>query len=97
MTTPTVHIIRGCSTDPETGGLVVEYLTPTTDVRHNGMVINHALLIPPEDDFVHLIDTVEQTLQRVLTEALASFGQATPMDLPDEMEGPNPFDNPEER
>ena len=91
------HLIRGCSLDAETGGLVLEYLTPAADVRLNGMVLNHALLIPPEDPFIGLIEQVEATLQNVLVAALQQFSDALVMDPPVDEDGPGPFDNPLER
>ena len=93
--TPGTHLIRGCSLDSETGGLVLEYLTPATDVRSNGLVLNHALLIPPEDAYLALLEQVELVLQRTLSTALAMFADAAPIDLAPE--GAPAFDNPEER
>ncbi len=91
------YLIRACSIDAETGGLVLEYLTPDSDVRNNGLVLNHALLVPPEDQFLGLIDQVETVLQEVLQEVLTRFAEAGPLDLPAEDDGPSPYDNPEER
>lgn len=91
------HIIRGCSLDSETGGLVFEYLTPAQDVRNNGMVVNHALLVPPEDHFLGLIEEVELTLQRCLTTALSLFEDADPLVPDEDLDGSSPYDNPEER
>lgn len=90
------HIVRACQLDAESGGLVLEYLTPETDVRSNGMVLNRALLVPPEDAHLPLIELVEATLQTVLEAALKGFEQATGDDPPED-DGPAPFDNPEER
>lgn len=91
------HIIRACSRDPESGGLVLEYLTPMQDIRNNGLVVNHALLIPPEDPLLPLIEQVETTLQVVLAEALRLYADAEPLDMPDEDGEASPYDHPEER
>lgn len=93
------HIVRGCSVDAETGGVVLEYLTPASDVRTNGLVVNHALLIPPEDQFAEIIDALEAALQAALTDALAMFEDAAALDVPSlvDDDAPSPYDNPEER
>ena len=91
------HLIRGCQLDAGTGGLVIEYLTPAKDVRTNGMVLNHALLVPPEDAFTELLVEVELVLQRTLSAALELFEAAPELEAAAEDEGPSPYDNPEER
>lgn len=89
------HIIRTLNRDPETGGFVFEFLTPSKDIRNNGLVINHALLLPPEDRYLPLIDEIEQALQQWLTTVLALFEDGEPEVVDDGEE--NPYDNPEER
>lgn len=92
------HFIRGVSFDAESGGYVIEYLTPTTDVRANGLVLNHALLIPAHDDFADLLEELEEALQRVLSAALDLHADGPPLpELEREDDGPSPYDNPLER
>lgn len=94
----TVHLVRGCTIDPDTGGLILEFVTPSRDVSASGLVLNHALMIPPEDAFSELLDDVEAVLQRTLSAALDIFAGAPPLvaDEPAEDET-SPFDNPTER
>ncbi len=90
-------IIRGCQLDAESGGIVIEYVTPADDVKANGMVLNHALLIPPLDRFLPLLDDIDMVLQRALTEALVEFETAGPVDVEEQLDVPSPYDNPDER
>lgn len=89
------HIIRTLSRDAETGGLAFEFLTPAKDIRSNGLVINHALLIPPEDRHLAFIEEIEAAMQGWLTTALVLFEEGEPVFAEDSDE--NPYDNPDER
>lgn len=93
MTTPQ-HIIRGLSFDPDSGGFVIEFITPTADVRTNGLILNHALLIPAEDPFIDLLEDLEASLQRALRAGLRQFHDAPPAEVAVEDEGPGPYDHP---
>lgn len=93
------HLIRGVSFDLDTGGAVIEYVTPADDVRENGLVRNHALLIPPTDQFDESIVTLLRAAETALQFCLDAYGQAPPLDLtpePDD-DSAGPYDNPNER
>ena len=97
MTSPQ-HIIRGCSFDENSGGFVIEYLTPASDIRDNGLVHNHALLIPAEDLFISLLEDLEASLQRALRGGLRLLQDSQPLEIPEfDDDSPSPYDNPEER
>ena len=92
-------IIRSCSWN-EDGSMVIEYMTPALDVRANGLVINHAMLVPPTDEFDELVQAVEVLLQRTLREVLATFEATSPMALAqvnEDEDEPSYYDNPAER
>lgn len=93
------HIVRGASFDADSGGFVIEYLTPTVDIRATGLVLNHALLIPAEDPFMGLLEELEQAIQEALRKGLALHAAANPLLLPelDDDDEPRPYDNPEDR
>lgn len=93
----TTHVIRGVSLHAESGGYVIEYLTPEQDIRSNGLVLNHALLIPGEDAFLGLLDELEAALQQVLTAGLALHADSPALEIPAEDDLPGPYDNPGER
>lgn len=90
------HLIRGTSFDAGTGGVVIEYLTPAEDVRANGLVINHALLIPAEPEFEVLLEELEEAAQRALSTALEQHGQSPALEETED-DGPSPYDNPADR
>lgn len=97
MTSPQ-HIIRGATFDGDSGGFVIEYLTPASDIRANGLVHNHALLIPAEDPFIDLLEDLEASLQRALRGGLRLLADSQPMHIPEfDDDEPAPYDNPEER
>ena len=79
--------------------VVIEYLTPAEDVRKNGLVINHALLVPANDEFLPLIEELEKATQKALGEVLEAHAAAEPFILPPEeqREEASPWDNPLER
>lgn len=93
------HIIRGVSFDADSGGYVIEYLTPANDIRNTGLVLNHALLIPAEDPFIDLLEDLEASMQRALRRGLRAHADGDPIDIepPEDDETPSPYDNPEER
>lgn len=92
-----LHLIRGLSHDPDSGGYVIEFLTPTADIRASGLVLNHALLIPREDPFDELLDDLELALQLALEQGLALLAASDPAELTEEPDDTSAFDNPLER
>lgn len=91
------HFVRGLSFDPDSGGYVIEYLTPAVDVRSNGLVLNHALLIPAEEPFEDLLIDLVQALRSALDHGLALHQQASGLQLDedDSEDAPGPYDHPE--
>lgn len=91
------HIIRGISFDADSGGYVIEYLTPARDIRATGLVLNHALLIPAEDPFIDLLEDLESSVQRALNAGLALHADGEPLPLVEDPDDSSPYDNPVER
>lgn len=91
------HIIRGVSFDADSGGYVIEYLTPANDIRATGLVLNHALLVPAEDPFIDLLEDLEESIQRALRRGLKLHADSDPLQLAVDDDEPSPYDNPDER
>lgn len=91
------HIIRGVSFDADSGGYVIEFLTPANDIRATGLVLNHALLIPAEDPFIDLLEDLEVSMQRALRRGLALHSDAPPIPVPAADDDDSLYDNPTER
>lgn len=89
--------IRGVSFDPESGGYVIEYLLPAVDIRRNGLVINHALLIPAEDPFEDLLIGLVEAMRKALLTGLELHAGAPQLEEDDDADRPGPYDNPLER
>lgn len=95
----TVRIIRALAFDEE-GNATVEYVSPLEDVRANGLILNHAVLVPAEayDDAIHDVRIAALAL---LDAALGDFAELPPVDgaaieeEDDDVVGP--YDNPQER
>lgn len=90
------HVIRGVSFDPDSGGFVIEFLTPEADIRATGLVLNHALLIPAEEAFIDLLTELEESIQSALQRALQLHADGPAIEV-EEQDEPGPYDNPLER
>lgn len=79
------------------GGLTVEYLDLTTDVRSNGVVLHRALHLPPLEEFDEVIDELLGSIQRTLEAGLGSLQSSAPWapvsDISSDDEA-GPYDNP---
>ena len=89
------HVVRAISFDND--GVVIEYVTPSEDIRDNRMLRNHSLFIPATDDFDSDLADLEKAAQTCLRLALAAFATALPADLEaEEPDGPSPYDHPDD-
>jgi hypothetical protein len=94
------HVVTGVAFEIQTGGLIVEYVTPEIDARANGLTRNHTIAIPADDEFDDLIGGLQRKAHSLLTTALASFEDSEPLQVGDDEiddDAPAPYDNPLER
>lgn len=81
----------------------VEYFDPRQDVKANGMVLNHGLLVPVDGPMVELAGPLAQACQLFLQQALAVFQgsevtrTAYEQFAREDDDAPSPYDNPDER
>ena len=80
------------------GSVSVEYVTPSIDQRHSGLVVNHVIFIPShhedlEDDRSALVDAAHELLNSALETFAAEAGQLPP-EQPVAQATSGPFDNP---
>jgi hypothetical protein len=93
---PVRHLIR--SVVFQADGVIVNY-AGVEDVRESGLLLNHSLFIPFEEQFVDPIDELLIAARHALEHALATFAEEPVPSIqppPDEDE-PSPYDNPDER
>jgi hypothetical protein len=80
-------------------GISFDYIDFSGDVRDNGMIKNHALLVPDDGTYGDEIDEVRRSMTAWLVSLLEAFEQApaiTPQVISDDEES-SPYDNPLER
>lgn len=95
-----VRQVRGVTFTPD--GVFVEFMSLASDIRDNGLVMNHTLLIPDENTYHDAIDALITDVLTLLDAALTDFESSPPTDMSDELDdegddGPGPYDNPLER
>jgi hypothetical protein len=81
MTDLTRPIVRSIVFDDD-GAAVIEYCVPAQDVRDNGVVLNHLLSVPREDQYDDEIDAVTDAVQALLADVLEDFPTMAPFTLP---------------
>jgi hypothetical protein len=60
-------------------GLVIEYCHPGQDARSNGVVLNHAMLIPHGSDYDEEIDTLTEAAAALLLDVLEDLPVLQPL------------------
>lgn len=78
MSTPHAKIIRNVSFQPD--GVAIEYVAPDEDYRANGLMLNHVMFIPHDDDYEDEIDEALEAVQALLADALDDVDRLPPMD-----------------
>lgn len=73
-------------------GIELGYVRLPADVRKNGLVWQHAVLVPRKSDYDDEIEAVEDALIALLEDALEDEGLAEAVDLP----GPEDKDDEED-
>lgn len=95
------HVVQAINFLPD-GSVSLQYTTPSVDVRQNGLIANHVLLIPDTDEYLDDLDLLRRQAERVLDGAIEDFKRAAPIDfdqlaLGEDDDEPGPYDNPAER
>lgn len=72
------YLIRSISFDID-GGVAVDYMDVMGDLRANGLVINHVLYVPAEDQYDDEIDALQSAAQELLADALDDLGRLPPL------------------
>lgn len=62
-------------------GISIGYVRLPADVRKNGLVWQHSVLVPRSSDYDDEIEEVETALLALLTDALDDEDRAEPVDL----------------
>jgi hypothetical protein len=75
-----IRLIRSLTFQPD-GSVAVEYVTPATDVKANGLEINHVLLIPRDSDYDDELDAVMEAVNAMLEDAIEDLDTAAPFDF----------------
>lgn len=73
------RIIRGISVQPD--GVLIEYLNTATDIRKNGLTLNHTCFIPYGEDYEDELEGIIEAAQRALSDALEDFDSLEPHDV----------------
>lgn len=85
-----------------TDGVSFDYADPDLDVRENGLISNHVLLVPFSDQYADQIEALMDAGHALLGAALEDFTttpvrQVMPEDRPDfDDDAPGPYDNPDD-
>lgn len=78
-------LVRGVTFDPD-GSVVVEYCAPDQDLKANGVVVNHILMVPVGDQYDDEIETVLTAIQALLVDVLEDLPVMKPMPDPSDDE-----------
>lgn len=84
------------------GTMTIDYSLLPDDVRDNGLVQGHSIMVPPTPEFVDSTDAIKDALVAYLERLLDEHQQATAVmpegvEIEDDDEEPGPWDNPTER
>lgn len=95
------YIVKALTFLPE-GAVAVEYIEPAVDIRQNGMIVNHGILVVEDEHTADGIDLLLRTAQTFLKNSLREFHASPPGDPQlsfDDVDddAPGPYDNPDER
>ena len=86
------HMIRAVEFRMD-GSAVLEYITPESDLKANGVALNKALYVPDDADYADLVDAIkvkaEELIDDVLTD-MEQMGPPEPRSLPDDDENLEP-------
>lgn len=63
----------------EDEGVVINYITPKQDIKANGVVVNHVLLVPYDDDYEDEIEALFEASHALLEDVLEDLPQLDPM------------------
>jgi hypothetical protein len=89
--------VRSITFDPD-GSATIEYLSPEEDLRVNGVILNHAMLVPSCDDYDGGIDDARNAALALLDDVLSDLVRVPAVDLEEpEDDVPSSYDNPLER
>lgn len=90
--------LRSVAFDDRSDSVVIEYMTPSQDVKLNGVCLNHAVMVPATDEFRDLLLTLHDACQKALAEALGAFANADAVDIEDVLDDdePGPYDHPDD-
>lgn len=72
-------VINGVEVTPE-GGLVIAYGRFPRDVRKNGLMWTHQVMVPPGSDYDDEIEAVTEALQALLVDVLEDEETAEPVE-----------------
>lgn len=64
-------------------GVEIGYMRVPADVRKNGLLWTHAVVIPRNSDYEDELDAFQEALKDLLVDALDDEDRAEPVDLPD--------------
>lgn len=65
------RIISELSFDSD--GVAIQFVTPSEDVKKNGLLVNHSILIPLGDDYDTEIQALVDAAMALLDDALEDF------------------------
>lgn len=83
-----IHHIHSISFQPN-GDVAIEYVVPRDDVKVNGLMHQHAVIIPADDDYDDEIENVQEAAQHLLLDVLDDLKNLPALEL----EEPNTTDD----
>ena len=96
MTTPQRFLIRSITIHPD--GVALEFMDADTDMRRNGMQLQHVLFVPEGDDYDDEIQALVDAAHALLIDALEDYGNMPALKLadmvPDETEDEDEDEDP---
>lgn len=78
-------------------GVSIDYASPESDQRSNGLIQNHVIFFPATDEYAELLDSLVDAAQAALVRGLRDWSIVRPPEPEEEDEDARPFDNPLER
>lgn len=80
------HVIRAIQFLPD-DDVIIEYFTPEQDIKSNGLLLSHQILLPGAGDYYEHLDVILDTAQALLVDGLDDHERLGPLELPTIPEG----------
>lgn len=82
---PIQHVIRNVEFLPS-GGVVINYIDLTRDVKTNRLMISHALQVPAMPEYDEGLEAIEEAVRALLVDAIEDLSIVASVELDSEPE-----------